>query len=196
MSPDLDNTPTLPALISGAVANELAKVFTHEPGLVESYANGRATVKPLIPRRYVDEFGEFQFKSLPSIPNVPVIIPGSGGARITYPIQPGDTVLLLFCSNSIDQWLALDREVNPTSERHHRLSDAIAIAGLQATYVEHTVKIEFTGSEIHAGGSSALALKSDVEALKNAISGASSGDAVPAAAGAANITGTTVLKGS
>jgi len=58
---------------------------------------------------------------------------GSGVERIKFPIGVGDTVLLMFCSSSIAAWKAASgRLVDPQDDRHHHISDAVAIAGLFA----------------------------------------------------------------
>src|SRR5690606_11649472 len=117
--------PSLASLLTGAIDGRLADVHVALPGKVTAYENGRATVQPLIKRGYVGEDGERSVESLPAIPDVPVMF--TGGAGIEVSVEPGDTVLLVFASASLDKWLALDKEVDPGDDRHHTLSDAIAI---------------------------------------------------------------------
>jgi hypothetical protein len=129
-------------------------------------------VQPLVKQAHEDETGERVAELLPQIVNVPVVMPGSGGVRIKFPIAAGDVVLLVFASCSLDRWLSLGGEVDPEDPRRGALEDAIAIPGLQdfANVADASPLIEFTGSEIRAGGSAALALKSDLDDLKASLS--------------------------
>lgn len=100
------------------------------PGRVEAYdaAKQRASVKPLIKRKYID--GEVE--GMPVIDGVPVVFPRSGGAAVTMPVHEGDGVLLIFADRSIDRWLVQGGEVEPDDRRKHDLSDCIAVPGLVA----------------------------------------------------------------
>lgn len=63
---------------------------------------------------------------------VPVVMPSSGGGMLSFPVQKGDTVLLVFGMRSMDSWKLSDgaKEVVPTDSRHYAETDAIAIPGL------------------------------------------------------------------
>jgi hypothetical protein len=100
---------------------------------VESYdsATQKISAQPLIKRGYTDETGERIAERLPIITGVPVVFPGGGGYRVTFPIAKGDTVLLIFSEASLDKWLAHGGDVDPNDDRRHTLSDAIAIPGLR-----------------------------------------------------------------
>jgi hypothetical protein len=115
--------PLLNAIQSAAVDMRVAL-----PASVESYdsTQQRASVKPLLARRYAD--GEEA--ELPVIAGVPVVWPRAGGAAITMPVQRGDGVLLVFSDRSLDGWLVQGGTVTPDDPRTHALSDAIAIPGL------------------------------------------------------------------
>jgi hypothetical protein len=145
-------------------------------------------------------------ESLPVITDVPVVFPGAGDYSVTFPIAKGDTVLLIFAEGSLDQWLTKGGEVDPQDDRRFSLTDAIAIPSLRHGPISGSAasKIEFTSSEIKAGGSQQLATKADLDALKSAISGAATTPNDGGAAFKAAIlsalsswpTGTQVLKGS
>jgi hypothetical protein len=213
MSTDaISNTPTFAEVLRVAIDARLADVHTAIPARVETYdaAKQRVSVKPLIRRGYLDEDGQRAVESLPVINEVPIVFPGAGGFRVTFPVAPGDTVLLVFSEASIDRWLPRGGDVDPADDRRFSLNDAIAIPGLRSFAAplasapadvmtagkDGGPVIEFDGSEIRAGGSSALALAGDLESLRAAIAGAASGNAVPGAAGLLGpFTGTTILKG-
>lgn len=154
MSTTLDRTPSLADVIRGMIDNRCQDLHVALPGRVESYANGRAIVKPLIKGSYLDESGTRVSESLPAIPDVPVMFTGGNGISLT--VQKGDVVLLVFASKSLDRWSRLGREVDPKDTRCHDLSDAIAIPSLQASRVDNT---------------KALATKADIDALRSYIAG-------------------------
>jgi hypothetical protein len=162
---------------------------------VTSYDAGkrRASVQPLIRRGYLDEAGKRQTELLPIVNNVPVVFLGSGGARIKFPVRPGDTVLLLFAEASLDLWLAKGGEVDPGDDRRFSLSDGIAIPGLMHAAGDAPRLIEFTDTEIRLGGAAALdglikgtsynsALQTFLTALSTFVSAIVNDTGVPAAA--------------
>lgn len=202
------STPTLASALKEIIKAQVVDVHVSMPAKVISYNSNQQSVnvQPLLRKAFLDEAGERQIESLPVIGDVPVVFPGSGGTRIIFPISAGDTVLLIFSEASLDKWLVRGGEVDPEDDRHHALSDAVAIPGLQdfAHVSTASPSIEITSSVINAGGSSALALKSDVQAIVSAISGAAVVATDGGAAFKANImaalsgipVGTTVLKGA
>lgn len=115
-------------LLNMAMRNRLAELQTATPAIVRSYdyKTQKASVQPAINRRYKDG----QIAEFPIIVNVPVIFPRSGGASLTFPVNVGDTVLLVFASRSIDDWAQRGGVVNQSDTRMHDLNDAIAIPGL------------------------------------------------------------------
>lgn len=195
-------TPTIAQVIASYVEDGLDGVNTCLPGRVEFYnaVTGRATVQPLVKRGYRDEEGERQSERRPAITEVPVVFPGSGGVRIKWPVSRGDTVLLVFASGSLERWLEFGTELDPGDDRKFHLTDAIAIPGLLNRTSDASPQIEFTlTGEIHAGGSEALALKSDVDELRskfNAHTHASNGAQIIEAQKADAMVGTSTLKGS
>jgi hypothetical protein len=217
-----NNTPTLASTIRGAIDARLVDVHTAMPARVETYdaATQKVSVQPLIRRGYVDERGDRATERLPVITEVPVVFPGAGGFRVTFPVQPGDTVLLVFSEASLDRWLVRGGEVDPDDDRRHALTDAIAIPGLRAfgqalasapadvmtAGRDGGPVIEFDTSEIRVGGSQALATKADIDALASVFSSHThlhvpgpgtvtvpTDTPLPTAPSA---TGTTILKGS
>lgn len=118
----------LTELLRLAVESGLSDIHTCLPGTVESYdfATQKASVKPSIKKAYRD--GETA--SMPVIEGVPVVFPRSGGASLTFPVESGDGVLLLFSERSLENWLQQGGEQEPGDPRRMDLSDAIAIPGL------------------------------------------------------------------
>lgn len=71
-------------------------------------------------------------QAYPTLVNCPVMFLFGGGASLTFPIQPGDTCIVLFCDKDIDRWFQ-DGTVNPLpSQRTHDLNDGIALVGIRS----------------------------------------------------------------
>lgn len=122
-------TPGLGQLIYEIVKYTLGEVNTAIPARVLEYdpEERRASVQPTVKRRYKDG----SVVSRAPITDVPVVFPSAGGGTITFPVKPGDTVLLIFSQRSIDRWVQSEGgEVDPLDNRKHDISDAIAIPGL------------------------------------------------------------------
>lgn len=114
-------------------------LYTAMPAQVVSVADfpteQTIDVKPVVRRVYEDT----TVLESPDIYSVPVMFPSAGGGLLSFPIQVGDTVLLVFSMRSIEDWLEGDGSiVTPNSSRAHSLSDAIAIPGLytKTTHLE------------------------------------------------------------
>lgn len=122
-------TPSLATVIAESVKYHLGEVNTSIPARILSYnaSTQEASVQPLVKRRYRD--GRVVDRA--PITGVPIIFPAAGGGIITFPVQEGDTVLLIFSQRSIDRWVRGSGEpVDPLDNRKHDISDAMAIPGL------------------------------------------------------------------
>jgi hypothetical protein len=107
----------------------LSEVHTSMPGTVVSYdpATRRAVVRPSLSKQLADG----RVLPPPQVVSAPVIFPtGNGGkAGITFPIRPGDGVMLHFSERSLEAWHD-GGETVPDDPRTFDLSDAIAVPGL------------------------------------------------------------------
>ncbi len=68
--------------------------------------------------------------NLPLLVNVPIRFPKSATFSITFPIEVGDHVLILFSERSIDTWLTYGGIQDPFDIRKFSLSDAFAIPSM------------------------------------------------------------------
>ena len=171
-------TPTLAAILNAVKAQTFADLRVSMPARVEKYddATQLADVQPLLKESYTDEEGERSIARLPVITNVPVVFPGGGGMRITFPVRAGDTVMLVFSDRSIDSWLAQGGEATPEDERRHHLSDAIAIPGLHpntAAWSGTEANVVTIGDDTAASDFVALATatKNEITTLRDAVNG-------------------------
>lgn len=72
------------------------------------------------------------FQTLPTLTDCPVHTPGGGGYSLQFPIEVGDTALVLFADRNIDNWFKAGGVMPPADGRLHSLSDAVAIVGLNS----------------------------------------------------------------
>jgi hypothetical protein len=149
--------PSMSTVIRQAILGGIADVRVHVVARVESYdaAKRRISARPIIRALYADEENAHVAERMPIITDIPLAMPGSGGARLKFPVARGDTVLLCFSDQSLDRWLALGGEdVDPEDPRSHALSDAIALPGVQAfpEASDAATFIEVTDSKIDLGG--------------------------------------------
>lgn len=131
--PSIERRPTFADVIKGAIEARLLEVHTAIPGVIDTFdaATGLADVKPQIYAPSRTEAGEVEYSALPIIAGVPVVFPGAGGFRLTFPVQKGDPVLLIFTEASLDKWVQAGGDADPGDQRRFHLSDAIALPGLR-----------------------------------------------------------------
>ena len=127
-------TPTFAELLNLLAERAAGSIRVGLPGRVERYDSAKqlADVQPLVADQYEAEDGTPTAVRLPVITNVPVIFQGAGGMRITFPVQVGDTVWIMFSDRSLDAWLDQGGETQPTDPRRHHLSDAVCFPGLHS----------------------------------------------------------------
>jgi hypothetical protein len=101
---------------------------------VENYSAKKqlVDVSPVLARQYKNREGALVLEHMPMICDVPVLFPRGGGYFISFPIQPGDFVQLIFNETELDGWLD---ESEPTIIHNQRftLQGAVAIPGIFPT---------------------------------------------------------------
>lgn len=170
----MNSAPSPETVIERTIMRMLARVRVALPGVIESYDATRCEasvqVQLLEPDR--DELGNTCTRRLPLVPHAPVYFPGGGTARDTWPVQRGDSCLVICCSSSIARWLVAGGEVDPGIDQpHHQLSDAVVYVGLAD--FGHARAAHASARVIEAdtilGGSQAaadpVARKSDLDAI-------------------------------
>ena len=139
MPPDAPTrSPQLAGVLEAAADASAAGLHVCVPGRIVKWdaQKQRADVKPCIKRAFYGEDDARGVESLPVVASVPVIFPGAGGYRLTFPIHAsstdGDTCLLVFSDASLDRWLSgTGGEVDPEIDHGHALTDAVAFVGLR-----------------------------------------------------------------
>lgn len=127
-------TRSLEELLEGVMLKVFARLFVARPGKVERYdeSSQQADVRPLLRETSVGADGDSVVESPALVQNVPVVFPSASGGFLSFGLEVGDTVLLVYVDRSLDRWKSLGDEVDPVDVRRHHPSDAIAIVGLHA----------------------------------------------------------------
>ena len=119
---DHDPNPLATAIFA-IVDDRMEKFFTSLPAYVVAYDPVRQSVEvqPYIAQPWREESGEIGTLELPMILDLPVLFPGGGKNRITWPIEKGDTVLLICLSQDDTRWKTQGRAVDTGKSfgRHH-----------------------------------------------------------------------------
>lgn len=183
------------------------------PGRVESYdpTLQTADVQITVQNGTTSENGDRRVETVAIVTSVPILHAGGGGFRAVFPVRRGDTVLMVFTSRALARWLANGGIVDPKSDHHHDISDAVAITGLRdfkhvlgSVPTDHAsvgydggASIEYYQSEVRVGGNvgavstvKSASLVSALNTLMTSVASAVgiSGSPAGATTAAANIT--------
>lgn len=100
------NPNSFVATLNDIIQDNLSEVHTMLPAKITSvnYGSGRASVLPLVKT----QIGVNKSVSYPELSNVPLVIMSgnSGKARLTFPVQAGDTVIVLFSERDPSNFLS------------------------------------------------------------------------------------------
>lgn len=181
------------------------------PGRIETYDSTlcKASIQLLLLEPRTKENGDVVKEPIAIINEVPVVTMADHyGIRMELALQKGDYVTVFFSSRNVDRWLQRGGMIDPDDERDHDLNDAIAMPGIFdfAHVTKPTAKIKFTQTQVQIGGTAALALASELSALRSAfinhvhpVPGITAGTAATTSSVTATVpaavSGTAVLKG-
>lgn len=114
-----------------AMDGRQATIWTAIPCIVESVNLTAMTLEaqPAIKGTIQLEDGTVESVDLPLLGDVPICFPSGGGFTLTFPIEAGDEVLVVFASRCIDSWWQSGGIGKPLELRMHDLSDGFAIPG-------------------------------------------------------------------
>lgn len=145
------NNQTLASLLQLAQLDTLNTLNCHQVGEIVSFDASKQTaevqIKMLIPHNE-------EIKEYPVLLDCPCIILAGGEGRITFPINPGDSCLVLFNDRDIDNWYVSGQTMEPRSNRMHSFSDAIALVGLRnknnqlSDYLQDGTEWKYKGTSI------------------------------------------------
>ena len=123
------DTIYLEPILRNFFSNKMSEMNYCLPARIENVQNlkeGRVDVKPLYIPRYIDN----TYSELPVIKNVPIVFPSSNKSGTVFPVEQGDTVLLIFAQCNIDNFKGGSVEPYSTVfDRKFDINDAIALVG-------------------------------------------------------------------
>lgn len=124
------NSPTWPDIFKTFKDVVFQDMLTSIPAKIVTYdpVTQKASVQV-----HIQRIVKGQPKTLPNILEVPVWLPVSSSATITFPINKGDTGLLIFCQRSLDVWKSSSTSsdpINPMDNRKVNLNDCIFLPGV------------------------------------------------------------------
>ena len=137
-----------------AIRQSLKDLYTCMPGIVESYdaETRRAVVKGAL-RVVTTKKEEIEREA---IYNVPVVFPSGGGFAITFPLEQGDPVLLVYSQRGLTNWKKSLDVATPDMLGFLSEKDAIAIPGFGTDEPEHHIAIDSGGLRIKTTGTLAI----------------------------------------
>ena len=164
--------PSFKTAIDYGVASAFSGMCTALPGIIESYDPEKgAVVRPAVVLQYPDG----TTVDVPQLSGVPVVWPSCKNGSVTFPLERGDGVLLVFAQRSLDEYLTTGNEMAPADDRMFDINDAVAIPGLypfsgtptpanntdfQISFKDQVIKIKPDGT-IEIGGTGAEKLVTD-----------------------------------
>lgn len=126
--------PTEEEALDIVIRSYLQDLHTAMPATIVEYdaASQTCVVQPMTNRQQETIDGREIAEQLPTIPDVPVAFPRSASMFLTFPLTPGDAVMLVFQMRSLDTYMASDGEspVDPIDFRIQDITDAVAYPGL------------------------------------------------------------------
>lgn len=125
-----DGEISLQETMQSAVEHYLENQNTAIPGFVIRTINSLQTqqVDVQIAINFKGYDGTSQER--PPILNIPVVFPASSSSAITFPLNPGDPVLLIFSQRGLSAWKSSNGYAStPTDYRMHDVRDCFAIPG-------------------------------------------------------------------
>lgn len=126
--------PTEAELIARALESRLGDVYTAMPGIVQAYypADQTADILPGVQRAIGTTDDGIAYEDLPIIPNVKVCFPRGGAFQISWPLNAGDSVILICSTYATAEWRQGDNSqtVAPGDLRLHSLGSAFCLPNL------------------------------------------------------------------
>ena len=126
--------PTLAEVLEASQRTLAARIHVSIPAEVVSYNPVTNTIdaKLAVKDFFFDGDGERTYDEPLTFPSVLVMWPRGGGKVVRLPLEPGDTVNLLFAERSIAEWRATGQTSEPIDSRRLSYGYPVAIPGLSA----------------------------------------------------------------
>lgn len=122
---------SLQELLGSSFNTQMTNVYTAIPGIVVTVRNNLEDMTLDVQPSVNVKTKQGEIKERPVVVNVPFQFPASSVAALTYPINVGDSVLLIFSMRGLDTWKRSNGGVvTPTDFRKFDKRDCFAIPGV------------------------------------------------------------------
>ena len=176
------NEPTLEDIIKNSEEDVKYSLNCHRVGVIEAFYPETQTADIKMVDKGVQQFEDGEkLIDLPPLINCPVIISKGINGGLTFPINSGDTCLIIFNDRDLDNWLIDGLTQRPNTLRSHDFSDAIALVGLRnqinqitdynneetkLNYLDNKITINITSIKLDNVNGGSIAVTNKLE-LKN-----------------------------
>lgn len=141
----------LSTLIQAVKENIFFELNCHQIGEIVSFNPASQTAEVIIKMKGLrnDKIVDY-----PLLVDCPVVVMGGGAGRITFPIEKGDSCLVLFNDRDIDNWFSSGQSLPPRTRRKHSFSDAVCLVGPRnksnsiGDYLPNGTEIKYANSTI------------------------------------------------
>ena len=140
--------PDLRDVLQGLRREIFSSLKCAVPGIIQNFNSSRQTAEIKIALQATVGTA---VQNYPLLVDCPCVILGGGGGVLTFPIQQGDTCLVLFCDRSIDNWFSTGNVAPPDQQRAHSLADGIALVGIHSL-ANSVGSYSTDGAEFRLGG--------------------------------------------
>lgn len=143
--------PNLASLLELLKGNIMMQLNCHQVGEIVSFDSSTQTAEVQIKMLKMIN-GKLEEYSI--LIDCPCVVLSGGKGRLTFPIEQGDSCIVLFNDRDIDNWYAGGQKMLPRTNRMHSYTDAIALVGIRnkqnqiEDYLQHGVELKYGKSTI------------------------------------------------
>ncbi len=151
-----------------ALDGRQATVWTALPGILISFdpVKQTAQVQTAIQMQETLKDGTTRWITITPLVDCPVIFPSGGGLILTFPLEVGDEVLVIFSARCIDNWWLNGGVQTQAQLRMHDLSDGFCLPGPKS--VPNATPVNMAAAELRTNDGAAkvrLTKTGDIEAI-------------------------------
>lgn len=188
------NMDDLQVALLAALDGRQAVMWTAVPATVISFDPNARTISAQVTVKALatDRNGDEHWLTLPPLLDCPVFFPGGRGLSLTFPLQVGDEVLVVFASRCIDYWFQRGGVQEQAELRMHDLSDGFCFpAILSAPSALARTPVSLDAAELrNAAGTTKIRLTNsgDVQVVTSAAASVESASLTATVSGVVDVT--------
>lgn len=147
----LGNNQSLASVLDLYRLSLMYQMNCHQVGEIVSFNPSTQTAEVQIKMVRVEDD---QIKEYPLLIDCPCVVLSGGKGRLTFPIEQGDSCIVLFNDRDIDNWYSGGQKMPPRTPRMHNFADAIALVGIRnkqnqiTDYFANGVELKYGKSSI------------------------------------------------